>query len=213
MDTQPDYAALRRRMVREQLIPRGINDEAVLGAMERVERHRFMPATELAHAYEDGAFPLPNGQTISQPYIVALMTQMLQLEPGQRVLEIGTGSGYQTAVLAELGADLHTLEQDELLARDSARLLRELGYDKVSIRHGNGWAGWPEQGPYERILVTCAPPQLPEKLVAQLAPGGRMVLPMGPAGEVQHLFTLSKDAEGTLTQKLGIAVRFVPMLK
>lgn len=208
-----DFHRARRQMVEEQLIPRGIAEPRVLAAMGKVERHRFMPAAHLANAYADGAFPLPHGQTISQPYIVALMSQMLKLQPGQRVLEIGTGCGYQTAVLAELGGEIYSMEQNAELAAGARALLEELGYRHVHVTCGNGWAGWPEHAPYDRIIVTCAPPSVPEALIRQLAPGGRIILPLGEAGAVQTLYGILKDRDGVLTRRRGINVRFVPMLE
>lgn len=202
-----------RRMITEQLIPRGISSERVLQAFGRVPRERFFPAAQRGQAYADGAFPIAGGQTISQPYIVALMTQLLAVEPGDAVLEIGTGSGYQTAILAELGARVYTVEQDADLAREAQQLLGTLGYSGIHFSQGNGWEGWAEFAPYRGIIVTCAPTRLPEKLGAQLAPGGRLVLPIGPAGEVQQLFTYRKSATGELGAVPGIPVKFVPMLE
>jgi protein-L-isoaspartate(D-aspartate) O-methyltransferase len=199
----------RETMVREQVEQRGVSDPRVLAAVRAVRRHRFVPVEVADHAYEDRPLPIGRGQTISQPYIVAVMTELLGVGPGDRVLEVGTGSGYQAAVLAELGADVWSLEIVAELA-DSARVrLAREGYGRVHVVTGDGYAGLPEQAPFAAILVTAAPPSVPEALVEQLAEGGRMVLPVGE--ETQELRVLTKTPEGVRVER-KFPVRFVPMV-
>lgn len=206
-----DEERRRAAMVREQLLPRGIDDPSVLAAMGRVPRHEFVPEPERALAYADHPLPIGFGQTISQPYIVALMTQLAGVSgrPGARVLEVGTGCGYQAAVLAELGAEVWTVEIVEPLARRAAATLARLGYDRVHVRVGDGYAGWPEEAPFDAILVAAAAPRLPEPLLAQLAPGGRLVIPVGEGTQILRVITKSPDGE-TRAEDVA-AVRFVPM--
>ena len=185
----------------------------VMAAMRRVERHRFVPPAVTAQAYENRPLPIGNGQTISQPYIVALSTDLLDVERAHRVLEIGTGSGYQAAVLAELVAHVDSIEIIEPLGRDAAKRLNALGYRNVEVRIGDGYAGWPERAPYDRILVTAAAPSIPEPLVTQLARGGRMVIPVGGGVFGQQLVLVEKDADGTVRRKDVLAVRFVPLVR
>ena len=213
MDAQmpeSQFEVLRQRMVREQIRRRGVEDPAVLAAMERVPRHLFVPDGFRADAYLDHPLPIGHGQTISQPYIVALMTELLELDRGQKVLEIGTGSGYQAAVLAELGASVYTIEIRDELGRQAGDLLARLGYDNVRVRVGNGYHGWPEEAPFDAIIVTASPPEIPDALVQQLKVGGRMVVPVG-AGGVQDLELLTKTEDGVLSRDI-IPVRFVPMI-
>ena len=208
-DVQRDWAALRRQMVAEQLRARDIRDPRVLAAMERVPRHLLVPEEVRAEAYEDHPLPIGHGQTISQPYIVAFMSEALDVQPDHRVLEIGTGSGYQAAVLAELARDVYTMEIVEPLAESARQALEALKYTNVHVRAGNGYLGWPEHAPYDRIMVTAAPEEVPPALVEQLKVGGIMAIPVG-AGMMQELRILRRTADGMETLKT-LPVRFVPM--
>lgn len=199
-------------MVERQLRGRGIGDERVLDAMTRVPRHRFVPAEQQAEAYADRALPIGFGQTISQPYVVAFMTEALKIAPTDAVLEIGTGSGYQAAILAELAREVYTIELVPELAERSARTLESLGYHNVHVRAGDGYAGWPEHAPFQKIIVTAAPEEVPPALVDQLAVGGIMVLPVGPQRGDQELRILTKTERGVVTER-SLPVRFVPMVK
>lgn len=196
-------------MVKTQIADRGIHSAPVLKAMARVPRHLFVPPEARPYAYEDRPLPIGQGQTISQPYIVAYMTEALQLLPGHTVLEIGTGSGYQAAVLAELVRQVYTIEIVPSLADRARRTLAETGYRNVEVRTGNGYLGWPERAPFSRIVVTAAPPSIPQALVDQLATGGLMVLPVGTA--FQEIVIVSKTATGR-TETRTIPVLFVPMV-
>ena len=211
-DEDPALAGARARMVQEQLAPWGITDARVLAAMARVPRHAFVPQSQRRWAYADEPLPIGHGQTISQPFIVAFMTQALDPRPTDRVLEVGTGSGYQAAVLSGLVAEVYTLERIGPLARRAREVLHRQGCGNVHVRTGDGFLGWPEAAPFDAILVTCAPDQVPPALVAQLKVGGRMVIPVGPAGGAQDLVLLRRTAEG-LTRHSVLPVRFVPMLK
>ncbi|HVS19813.1 MAG TPA: protein-L-isoaspartate(D-aspartate) O-methyltransferase, partial [Planctomycetota bacterium] len=205
------YAAARADMVERQVAARGIDDERVLAALRAVPRHRFVPAEFAREAYDDGPLPIGHGQTISQPYVVAFMTQIADLQPGERVLEVGTGSGYQAAVLAELGCEVWTVEIVQALAERAARDLREAGYTSVHVRAGDGYRGWPEHAPFDAIVVTAAPDHVPEPLLEQLAVGGRLVLPVGPQGWAgQEIVRITRTAEGYEREEL-LPVRFVPM--
>jgi protein-L-isoaspartate(D-aspartate) O-methyltransferase len=195
-------------MVADQMRARDIRDERVLAAMERVPRHRFVSEEQRSGAYEDYPLPIGHGQTISQPYIVAFMTQALQVRPEDKVLEIGTGSGYQAAVLGELAGQVLTIEIVEPLARSAEALLKELGYGNVHVRAGNGYAGWPEEAPFDRIMVTAAPDEVPPALVEQLKVGGLMAIPVGTA--VQELRIMRKTEKGMEVLQT-LPVRFVPM--
>ena len=208
-DTQRDWAAARHRMVAEQLRARDVRDPRVLAAMERVPRHLLVPDEVRAEAYEDHPLPIGHGQTISQPYVVGFMTQGLDVRPEHRVLEIGTGSGYQAAVLAELAREVYTMEIVEPLAESARRSLEELGYRNVHVRAGNGYDGWPEHAPFDRIIVTAAPEEVPPALVEQLSVGGIMAIPVGP-GMMQELRILRRTAGG-LELLQTLPVRFVPM--
>ena len=201
-------ARARERMVDDQIAARGITDTAVLAAMREVPRHRFIPGDQAANAYEDHPLPIGYDQTISQPYIVAYMTQALGLAPSDRVLEIGTGSGYQAAVLGEIVREVYTIEIVPELAASAAKILRELGYENVFVRQGDGYRGWPETAPFYAIIVTAAPRSIPQPLIDQLALDGRMVVPVGDW--YQELIIVTKTAEGIVEQKT-IPVRFVPM--
>src|SRR5436189_1060253 len=206
-----DFAAQRQRMVEQQLKPRGIKDERVLAAMAKVPREEFVPVEARADAYEDGPLPIGFDQTISQPYIVAFMTEQLQLRPSDRLLEIGSGSGYQAAVLAELVADVYTVEIIEPLAKTAQATLQRLGYKNVHLKIGDGYQGWPEEAPFDAIIVTCAPDKVPQPLVDQLKDGGRMVIPVGERF-AQQLYLLEKK-NGQLKESVTLPVRFVPMLR
>jgi len=184
---------------------------AVIAAMDRVERHEFVPEALRALAYEDRPLPIGYGQTISQPYIVALMTDLLELMPGDRVLEIGTGSGYQAAVLAELGLEVYSIEIVPELGDEAAARLDRLGYDKVATRVGDGYYGWPERALFDGLVVTAAAGHVPPPLIEQLKPGGRMVIPVGEPFRVQHLVLITKAADGTLRSRQLLPVRFVPL--
>jgi protein-L-isoaspartate(D-aspartate) O-methyltransferase len=207
-----DQAEARARMVQEQLIARGLTDARVLAAMAKVPRHAFVPREVRDEAYEDGPLPIGYGQTISQPYIVALMTTVVEPRPTDRVLEVGTGSGYQAAVLSELVAEVYTIELVEPLARRAEAELARQGCRNVKVRVGDGHRGWPEAAPFDAILVTCAPKEVPPDLVTQLKPGGRMVIPVGSQWGAQELYLLRKGPTGLETQAV-LPVRFVPMVK
>jgi protein-L-isoaspartate(D-aspartate) O-methyltransferase len=187
-------------------------DEAVYNAMAHVPRHEFVPRWEKAYAYENRPLSIGQGQTISQPYIVAAMTQMLRLRPEMRVLEIGTGCGYQAAVLAEIVTEVWSIERIPELAEAAAARLSHLGYDNIHIKTADGALGWPEHGPYNGILVTAAGRGIPAALIDQLAPGGRMVIPIGTGRYEQALTLVAKDAEGNVTEERGLPVAFVPLI-
>jgi protein-L-isoaspartate(D-aspartate) O-methyltransferase len=199
----------RKRMIDEQIRPRGITNPAVLRAMQTVPRHLFVPPNQRDSAYEDSPLPIGHGQTISQPYIVAYMTEALGIQAGDHVLEIGTGSGYQAAVLAQIAREVYTIEIVPELADQARQTLAQLGYKSVHVRTGNGYAGWPERAPFPRIIVTAAPDEVPPALVEQLAPGGTMVLPVGTG--FQEMTIVTKTRQG-VTQRTTIPVRFVPMV-
>jgi protein-L-isoaspartate(D-aspartate) O-methyltransferase len=202
-------AARRARMVETQIVARGVRDPKVLDAMRKVPRHLFVGEEDRSHAYEDHPLPIGGSQTISQPYIVALMTELLALPPRARVLEIGTGSGYQSAVLSEIASEVYSIEILPDLAKAAGDKLGELGYKNVTVRAGDGYRGWPEHAPFDGIIVTAAPQKIPEPLVDQLAPGGRMVIPVG--GFFQELKVFTREKDGTISEKVIIPVRFVPM--
>ena len=203
------YRAARLRMVAEQIRARGIKDQRVLEAMEAVPRHHFVPESYSSRAYDDHPLPIGYDQTISQPYIVALMTEVCGIVPGDRVLEIGTGSGYQAAVLALLATEVYSIEIVEPLGKEARERLIELGYKNVEVRIGDGYKGWPEEAPFDVIIVTAAPEEVPQALVDQLADGGRMVLPVGT--HYQELYVLTREGEEIHKEKLA-NVRFVPMV-
>jgi len=207
---QADWDALRRQMVDAQIRARDIRSEAVLQAMTRVPRHLFVPQALRAYAYEDRPLPIGQGQTISQPYIVGYMTDVLQLEPSHNVLEIGTGSGYQSAVLAHIVRQVYSIEIVPELAEAARRALADSGFHNVDVRTGDGYRGWPEHAPFDRIIVTAAPPQIPDALVAELAVGGIMVVPVGT--DNQEIVIITRTAKG-VTEKRTIGVKFVPMVK
>jgi protein-L-isoaspartate(D-aspartate) O-methyltransferase len=204
-----DLAAQRRQMVERQLMTRGINDQRVLAAMAKVPREEFVTPESRSASYEDGPLPIGYGQTISQPYIVAFMTEQLRPKPSDRVLEIGTGSGYQAAILAELVSDVYSIEIVEPLAKNAEATLQQLGYKNVHLKIGNGYKGWPDAAPFDAIIVTCAPDKVPQPLIDQLKDGGRMVIPVGNTF-AQELYLLEKK-NGKLKQSATLPVRFVPM--
>jgi protein-L-isoaspartate(D-aspartate) O-methyltransferase len=206
----PDaFTALRERMVREQIEARGIRNPAVLRAMRATPRHEFIPKGA-GPAYGDHPLPIGHEATISQPYIVALMTELVEPKKSHRVLEIGTGSGYQAAVVSQLVSWVYTIEIVPELARSARENLSRLGYANITVRAGDGFAGWPERAPFECILLTAAPPEIPGTLVAQLARGGRLVAPVGPT-RFQELVLLEKDLDGRIRRSTHGGVRFVPM--
>jgi protein-L-isoaspartate(D-aspartate) O-methyltransferase len=206
----PALTEARRRMVERDLRGRDIRDPRVLEIMGRVPRHLFVESSQRNKAYADYPLPIGEGQTISQPYIVALMTQILQIQPGERVLEIGTGSGYQAAVLSELGAQVYTIEIQETLAKQAAQRLKELGYDGVRVKYGDGYLGWDEEAPFDAVIVTCAANHIPPTLIKQLKEGGRLVIPLGSTTYFQTLTLLTKK-EGKIDIQHLLGVAFVPM--
>jgi protein-L-isoaspartate(D-aspartate) O-methyltransferase len=205
------FRALRETMVQD-IAAQGVRDSATLAAMRAVPRHEFVPRNVRHLAYGDHPLPIEHGQTISQPYIVAYMTEMLRLRPGMKVLEIGTGSGYQAAVLAALGCEVYTIEIFGALARSARERLRRLRYRTVTVRHGDGHRGWSEAAPFDAVIVTAAAGHVPPALLRQLRPGGRMILPVGSVHGVQHLVLVEKDAAGEVRTRHLLPVRFVPML-
>jgi protein-L-isoaspartate(D-aspartate) O-methyltransferase len=217
-DGAGDAGSRRQAMVEEiratyRAAGTGVPDETVLDAIRRVPRHEFVPAAVAPFAYENRPLPIGEGQTISQPYIVALMTDLARVRKGARVLEVGTGSGYQAAVLAEMGATVHTIEIVPPLAASARERLARLGYAGVEVRAGDGYAGIEERAPFEAILVTAGAPHVPPALVRQLAPGGRMVIPVGEADAIQHLTVIEKRADGTIDTRRVLPVRFVPLTR
>jgi protein-L-isoaspartate(D-aspartate) O-methyltransferase len=207
-EAEDAFTAARLKMVTTQIEARGVRDPRVLDAMRRVERHRFVPERLRDHAHDDRPLPIGHEQTISQPYIVALMTEEARVKPGARVLEIGTGSGYQAAVLSVLAGQVYSIEIVEPLAREAAARLETLGYRNVTVRAGDGYRGWPERAPFDAILVTAAPPEIPQPLLDQLAVGGRLVAPVGEGD--QELVVVERTAAGLQRRRI-IPVRFVPM--
>jgi len=216
-----DYAARRARLVEEvEATYAQTRAETGLAAMSprvraallKVERHRLVPPEQAPLAYRNHPLPIGHGQTISQPYIVALSTDLLSPEPHHVVLEVGTGSGYQAAILAEIVRQVYTIEIVEPLGRGAARALEQLGYRNIEVRIGDGYAGWPEKAPFDGIVVTAAAPMVPPALVAQLRPGGRMVIPVGERWQVQELLLVTKNADGSVTQKNVLPVSFVPLV-
>lgn len=210
-DSQEEFSGHRRRMVQQDIAARGIDDPKVLEAMETVPRHLFVPEGLRRKAYADHPLPIGEGQTISQPYVVALMTEALDLEGKERVLEIGTGSGYQAAVLAGIAAEVYSIEIIPLLADRARRTLKKTGYDRVQLKTGDGYEGWPEKAPFDAIIVTAAANHIPPPLLDQLAVGGRLVLPLGRTTHMQVLTLVTKEKDGLVVDQMG-GVRFVPMV-
>lgn len=209
LQSQDSFQEKRDRMVKQSIEARGISDKAVLRAMRTVERHQFVPQDQVAYAYEDNPLPIGSGQTISQPYMVAYMTEVIRPKPHMKVLEIGTGNGYQAAVLAEIVQQVYTVEIIPELGKSAAKRLKELGYENVEVKVGNGYHGWEEHAPFDAIVVTAAAEAVPPPLVAQLKDGGRMVIPVGPQNGTQTLLLLEKKKGRVTTQKL-LPVLFVP---
>jgi protein-L-isoaspartate(D-aspartate) O-methyltransferase len=205
-------AAERDRMVRDQIEARGVHSPQVVRAMREVPRHKFVPPAQRASAYQDSPLPIGYGQTISQPYIVALMTELLELQRTHRVLEIGTGSGYQAAVLAKLAGQVYTIEIVPALAESARKTLAGEGIKNVIVRTGDGYQGWPDQAPFDRILLTAAPAEIPLVFYDQLKPGGRLVAPVGERLQDQQLMVIEKDEKGGIARRSIIPVRFVPMV-
>ena len=208
-DGKDSYVEHRKQMVDRQIRSRGVSDPDVLGAMSDVPRHLFVPSHLQSQAYRDSPLPIGHGQTISQPYIVAYMTEILQIKPQDKVLEIGTGSGYQAAVLAELTDHVFSMEIIPALAETAASRLKETGYNGVKVRQGDGYHGWPEEGPFDAVMVTAAAEFIPPPLLEQLKEGGRMVIPVGSPFYVQHLMLVEKK-QGKVTTRSLMPVRFVP---
>ena len=206
------FNVLREQMVRKQIVARGVKDSKVIEAMKKVPRHLFVPEEFRDQAYEDYPLPIGEGQTISQPYIVAYMTEALELKPADRVLEIGTGSGYQAAILAEIVRDVYTIEIIPGLGNRARQTLEEMGYNNIWVKVGDGYKGWPDKAPFDAVIVTCAPEEIPEALIEQLKDGGRMIIPVGKENSVQSLVKgLKKGGKIEVIDKLP--VRFVPMVK
>lgn len=210
--SEREYAIRREAMVRQQLAERGISDHKVLDAMKKVPRERFVPEMERDSAYYDGALPIGAGQTISQPYIVALMTEALQLKGGEKVLEIGTGSGYAAAILAEIAAEVFTVERVKELADRAARVLAKQGYGNAHVKHGDGTLGWAEHAPFDAIVVTAGGPRVPESLKQQLTVGGRLVMPVGTTPQYQNLVHVLRISDDRFDTTDFGAVRFVSLV-
>jgi len=202
------YHLRRQKMVDNQIVARGITDKNVIAAMRRIPRHLFVPKEEREQAYSDGPLPIGHSQTISQPYIVAIMTELLGIDSTSKVLEIGTGSGYQAAVLGEIADSVYTIEIVKPLAERAAQILDSLGYKNIFVRAGDGYQGWPEAAPFDAVIVTAAAPKIPQPLIEQLKTGGRLVIPVGELS--QELYLVTKNEEGIVKQSI-IPVRFVPM--
>lgn len=209
---QERFQQQRENLVKEHLIPQGIKDKAVLEAMKTVQRHLMVPKDMQKYAYEDRPLPIGSKQTISQPFIVAFMTQAIKPKPGMKVLEIGTGSGYQAAVLAEIVDEVYTVETIEELGHRARSNLDKMGYQNIHYKIGDGYHGWEEHAPFDAIIVTAAPEEIPPRLVEQLKEGGKMVIPVGPSAD-QHLKLIEKNKKGKITSKDLLPVRFVPFTR
>ena len=212
VSTADPYLGERLAMVERQIESRGVADEVVLAAMRAAPRHEFVPADYVAQAYQDHPLPIGYGQTISQPYIVALMSELIDLQPGERVLEIGTGSGYQAAILAELDVEVYTIEIVPELAERAQTTFERLGYDQIVAKQADGYWGWEDYAPFDAIIVTAAPDHVPQPLVNQLADGGKMVIPIGPPGGYQSLWLLVRQGDQVVRYNRG-GVRFVPFTR
>ena len=206
------YTLLREQMVKEQIANRGVKDERVLKAMRSVPRHLFVPKSSRSISYQDRPLPIGEGQTISQPYIVAYMTEALNLKPKDRVLEIGTGSGYQAAILAELAKEVYTIELVPILGNRASKLLDEMGYKNIFVKVGDGYKGWPDKAPFDAVIVTCAPDKIPKALIDQLKEGGRVIIPVGSQFRAQKLIRGVKKNGRLVTQDV-MSVLFVPMVE
>jgi protein-L-isoaspartate(D-aspartate) O-methyltransferase len=203
----------RSRMIREQIASRGIKNPEVLRVMGEIPRHLFVPANVREQAYEDRPVPIGHGQTISQPFIVGFMTELLDVQGRHRILEIGTGSGYQAAILSKLAREVFTMEIVPELAQSAEVLFRRLGYKNIFVRSGNGYLGWPEASPFDRIIVTAAPPEIPQVLIDQLKPGGRLLAPVGISPANQQIVMVEKTKDGKVVERAVLPVRFVPMVR
>ncbi len=208
---EDEFALQRDAMVEAQIVARGIKEARLLLAMRKVKRHLFLPEGMKLYAYQDSALPIEERQTISQPYIVALMTKLAHVTPQSRILEIGTGSGYQTAILAELCQKVYSMEIKKPLADSARQRLNGLGYKNIEVRHGDGYKGWPEAAPFDAILVTAAASEIPEELIKELKIGGRLIIPLGDLS--QELYVVTKNTDGSIEKESIIPVRFVPMVK
>jgi len=200
-------------MIREQIASRGIKNPEVLRGMGEIPRHLFVPANVREQAYEDRPVPIGHGQTISQPFIVGFMTELLDVQGRHRILEIGTGSGYQAAILSKLAREVFTMEIVPELAQSAEVLFRRLGYKNIFVRSGNGYLGWPEASPFDRIIVTAAPPEIPQVLIDQLKPGGRLLAPVGISPANQQIVMVEKTKDGKVVERAVLPVRFVPMVR
>ncbi len=207
------YQQRREAMVRDQIRARGVRSAKVLDALRKIQRHLFVPDDLVDAAYSDRPLRIGHGQTISQPYIVGFMSDLLEVEPDHKVLEIGTGSGYQAAILAELAGEVYTMEIVDPLGNQAREILARLGYKNIRVRIGNGYLGWPEAAPFDRIVVTAAPEEMPRALVDQLKPGGRLLAPVGPVYGAQEIILLTKDRSGKVSRRSVLPVRFVPMVQ
>lgn len=210
-DETAEQHQARQRMIDRDLRRRGVRDRRVLEAMARVPRHQFVPPDQIPYAYEDRPLPIGHGQTISQPYIVAFMTELARPRPESKALDIGTGSGYQAAILAELCKEVYSIEILDPLAQEAKKRLEDLGYKNITVRTGDGYLGWPDKAPFDLILVAAAPDHVPKPLVDQLAPGGRLVIPVGRHWWSQELLVIEKQPDGTIQQRSVATVAFVPM--
>jgi len=211
-DDDAAYEQARERMVRTQIKSRNVKDPGTLAAMRAVPRHKFVPERYVGQAYNDHPLPIGLGQTISQPYIVGFMTELLQLEPEDRVFELGTGSGYQAAVASKVAGSVYTMEIYKDLADAANERLKSLGFTNVHARHGDGYNGWEEEAPFDAIIVTAAADHIPPPLIKQLKPGGRLIIPLGSPFSVQQLVLVTKDLKGKISERAIIAVCFVPLL-
>ncbi len=216
--TKKRYEQIRLDMVREQIAKPSddrarVTDKNVLAAMQEVPRHWFVPESYQKAAYHDGPLPIGHGQTISQPYMVAIMSELLHAQTNHTVLEVGTGSGYQAAILSHLVKQVYSIEIVEPLGNEAARVLAKHGYENVEVRVGDGYLGWPEHAPFDGIVVTAAPDHIPQPLIDQLRAGGRMVIPVGPSGGIQELLALTKQEDGSVSETELMLVRFVPLTR